>query len=82
MARCDKLLQKARNNPAGLRFTELEKLAQCYGFYLDRQNASSHRIYKAEGRAERLNLQPRKDGKAKDYQVLQLLRLIQKIEGE
>lgn len=82
MAKCDKLFEKAKNNPRGLRFAELEKLAECYGFRFDRQSATSHRIYKAEGRPEFLNLQPGKGGKAKDYQVLQLLRLIEKIERE
>jgi predicted RNA binding protein YcfA (HicA-like mRNA interferase family) len=45
MAKCDKLLEKASRAPNGLRFTELCKLAECYGFTLQRQHGSHH-IYK------------------------------------
>lgn len=82
MAKCDKLLQKARNNPAGLRFTELVKLVECYGYSLDRQRGTSHGIYKAPGRIVFFVLQPTKGGKAKDYQVLQVLREIDAIRQE
>ena len=81
MANCDKLLQKARNNPAGLRFAELEKLAECYGFTL-RRVTGSHHIYRAERRPERLVAQPLKGGKAKEYQVVQMLDIIDTISNE
>ena len=38
-----KTLAKARNNPAGLRFSEFESLVEAFGFSLDRQTGS-HRI--------------------------------------
>ena len=82
MATCDKLLQKARNNRKGLRFTELEKLAQCFGFYLARQGGTSHRVYKAEGRITFFVLEPDKNGKARPYQVKQVLDEIDAIIQE
>lgn len=75
MANCDKLLQKARESPAGLRFEEACQLAECYGFDFSRQKGS-HRIYKCPGRKEFFNLQPDKSGKAKSLQVKQILDII------
>jgi predicted RNA binding protein YcfA (HicA-like mRNA interferase family) len=45
MAKRDKLLEKARQAPNGLRFDELCKLAELYGFQFQRQRGSHH-IYK------------------------------------
>lgn len=85
MAKREKLLEKARNNPKGLRFKELEQLVKSYGFYFDHQEGS-HRIHKAEGWPKRLTLQPDKNGKAKPYQVKQALTeidaMLKKQEGE
>ncbi len=57
------------------------KLAECYGFQFDHQTGS-HRTYRAEGRTSRLNLQPDKNGKAKPYQVRQVLGEIEAIISE
>jgi hypothetical protein len=46
-ARCFQLLQKARNNPTGLRFAELRRLCRCAGMTLDRTHGS-HFIYRLE----------------------------------
>ncbi len=81
MAQCDKLLAKARNNPRGLRFSELERLARCYDFYLDRTRGSHH-VYKHDGLRVVLNAQPAGSGKAKTYQVKQLLTYIARLEGD
>ena len=69
----EKLLAKARNNPKGLRFAELEQLAKAFGYAFDRQNGS-HRVYRHPRVVPRLNIQPERDGKAKEYQVRQFLR--------
>ncbi|MEM1042327.1 MAG: type II toxin-antitoxin system HicA family toxin [Bacteroidota bacterium] len=75
MARCLKLLDKARRAPNNFGFGDLEKLAVCAGFVFRRQSAS-HRIYRhPDAPSERLNLQPR-GSKAKPYQVRQLLAFI------
>jgi predicted RNA binding protein YcfA (HicA-like mRNA interferase family) len=81
MANCQKLLRKAHNNPAGLRFTEICSLAECYGFQLAR-TSGSHRIYKCPGRKELINLQRGKNGEAKKYQVNQVLEIIKEVTGD
>lgn len=71
MTRRNKLLWKALANPAGLRFEELCALAEQLGFVLDRTKGS-HFIYKHKGLRRPLNFQ-NVDGKAKPFQVKQLL---------
>ncbi|HEX5397558.1 MAG TPA: type II toxin-antitoxin system HicA family toxin [Verrucomicrobiae bacterium] len=68
-----KLLEHALRNPAGLRFEEVKKLAQAFGFRLDRVNGSHH-IFVRAGVPRLVNLQ-NCGGKAKAYQVRQLLKL-------
>jgi predicted RNA binding protein YcfA (HicA-like mRNA interferase family) len=80
MGKCDKLLEKARNNPAGLRFEEACKLAECFGFVFARQRGSSHCIYKAPGQMGLINVQEGENGKAKPYQVRQILKTIESLE--
>ncbi|OIO06188.1 MAG: hypothetical protein AUJ52_12715 [Elusimicrobia bacterium CG1_02_63_36] len=67
----EKLLQRARQNPSGLRFSELCKLAEAFGFTLQRRKGS-HRIYAMDRLREIMNFQD-DAGKAKAYQVRQLL---------
>lgn len=67
-----KLLERVRNNPRDVRFPDLVSLAEAHGFVLDRSEGS-HRVYKHARVRELLNLQPRKDGKAKPYQVGEFL---------
>lgn len=70
-----KLLRKAINNPGGLRFSEAQSLAESFGFKLDRISGSHH-IYIKAGIPELINLQNVK-GKAKSYQIKQLLCLVE-----
>jgi predicted RNA binding protein YcfA (HicA-like mRNA interferase family) len=79
MGDCADLLAKARNNPKGLRFDELCALAECAGFFFGRQKGS-HLIYKRNGYKEHINLQRTKDGKAKPYQVRQVLNHIEALD--
>lgn len=76
MSRCDDLLTRARQNPSGLRFTELCRLAECHGFEFARQKGS-HRIYRRAGRL--MSFQEVR-GMAKEYQVRQLLAAIEDLE--
>lgn len=76
MPQADKLLRKAKNSPQNLRFTELIQLAEAFGYRLDNVEGS-HRVMRHPN-ASRLSLQPLKDGKAKTYQVDQLLKAITK----
>ncbi|MBI5246603.1 MAG: type II toxin-antitoxin system HicA family toxin [Elusimicrobia bacterium] len=74
MVRLAKLLQLARRNPGGLRFSDLCRLAEAFGFRLRRQKGS-HRIYAHEGTRRIMNFQNDR-GTAKAYQVRQLLDCI------
>ena len=55
-------------------FDELVALLGHFGFAL--RTAGSHHIFSREGVNEILNLQPRRDGTAKPYQVKQVRQMI------
>lgn len=67
-----------RNNPKGIRFIELATVCNFY-FGKPRQNGSSHNIYKTPWPGDpRVNIQ-NDQGKAKVYQVKQVLLAIDKL---
>lgn len=66
-----KLYQLARSNPKGLRFSDLCRLAEAFGFVFQRQKGS-HRVYAHDGIRQIMNFQNDR-GMAKAYQVRQLL---------
>lgn len=72
-----KLLERARSSPAGLRFSQLCRLAEALGFEFKRQKGS-HRIYRHARAQELLNFQ-NDGGAAKAYQVRQLLSCIDRL---
>ena len=75
-----RLLAAIRRNPSNVRFSDLAKLCDTY-FGEPRHKASSHRIYRTPWPADpRVNIQNAK-GKAKPYQVRQVIKAIQKLEG-
>lgn len=83
MTQRQKLFEKARNNPAGVRFREICLLAEHLGFSR-RGGKGSHIVYEKDGVEEILTFQDRK-GMAVPYQVKQLLAVIEKYrlgEGE
>lgn len=72
------LLAKMRENPKGIRFSELCKVCD-YFFGTPRQTGSSHRVYKTPWTGDpRVNIQ-NINGKAKTYQVKQVLAAIEKL---
>jgi predicted RNA binding protein YcfA (HicA-like mRNA interferase family) len=71
-----KLLIKALDSPANLRFEEACALARAFGFHLSRISGSHH-IFAHKDIHELLNLQEVR-GKAKPYQVKQLLSFIER----
>jgi len=85
MANCAKLLEKAKNSPNNLRFSELCRLAECYGWEFKPQQGTSHLIgfnpslTNEQGR--RMNFQNFK-GKAKPHNVRQLLAAIENLSHE
>ena len=72
MVKIEKLLAKAINNPAGLSFNDFKTLLKRFEWEKRRQEGSHDLWISPEG--HRLPVQPRKDGKAKSYQVKQFLR--------
>lgn len=68
-----------KSNPAGIRFIDAVKVATYY-FGSPRQDGTSHCIWKMPWPGDpRVNLQKGKGGKAKAYQVKQLLAAIAKL---
>ncbi len=68
-----------RREPANVRFADLKKVCQAY-FGNPRQSGTSHAIFKTPWVGDpRINIQDDK-GKAKTYQVRQVLLAIGKLE--
>jgi hypothetical protein len=69
MANCAKLLEKANDSAKNLKFEDLCRLAECYGWVFQRKSGSHH-IYMHPNLGNRLgsmmNFQPRQ-GKAKAH---------------
>jgi hypothetical protein len=79
MVKIDDLLLLIQRNPKNVRFSELCSICD-YFFGEPRQNKSSHRVYKTPWPGDpRVNIQNDK-GKAKAYQVKQVLLAIEKLE--
>jgi hypothetical protein len=75
------LVTQMRLNPKGVRFNELCKVCDHY-FGKPRQSGSSHRIYKTPWQGDpRVNIQ-NDQGKAKAYQVRQVLKAIDRMEEQ
>ena len=74
-------LRQLRNNPKDVKFVELCKICEFY-FGKPRQTGTSHRIYKTPWQGDpRVNIQNHK-GKAKAYQVKQVLKAVERMEVE
>ena len=71
-----RLLEFLKKNPKNIRFNKLCKIAEKFGFKF-RGGKGSHRIYVKKGIKEMLNFQ-NVHGKAKPYQVRQLIKVIEK----
>jgi len=73
------IVSQVRNNPGNVRFVDLCRICDYY-FGAARQKGSSHRIYKTPWQGDpRINIQNDK-GKAKAYQVKQVLKAIEILE--
>ena len=73
-------LAKMRRNPNGVRFKQLTKVCDHY-FGKPRKSGTSHRVYKTPWAGDpRVNVQNSK-GKAKAYQVRQVLMAIDRLEN-
>lgn len=81
MADIDKLVEQMKSSPSGVRFGDLKKVCEHY-FGKARQSGSSHAVFKTPWMGDpRVNIQDDK-GKAKAYQVRQVLDAIEKLKGQ
>jgi hypothetical protein len=81
MGNIQDVLKGLKQNPTNARFTDLCKVCDHF-FGKARQSGSSHRIYKTPWQGDpRVNIQNHK-GKAKAYQVRQVLKAIERLEVE
>ena len=80
MSNTSKILAQMRREPSNVRFSELKKV--CRHFFGDpRQDGTSHAVFKTPWIGDpRINIQDAK-GKAKPYQVRQVLLAIDKLES-
>ena len=75
----DKILEHMRISPTGVRFHDLKKVCEHF-FGAARQSGSSHAVFKTPWSGNpRVNIQDDK-GKAKAYQVRQVLDAIEKLK--
>lgn len=81
MSSVKKILEQMRSEPTGIRFADLRKVCESF-FGKPRQNGTSHLIFKMPWQGDpRINIQDA-GGKAKPYQVRQVLQAIDKLEGK
>lgn len=80
MTAIQKILHLMRKEPANVRFADLMKVCETY-FGKPRQQGTSHAIFKTPWPGDpRVNVQDAK-GRAKPYQVRQVLKAIDKLES-
>ena len=79
MAKIDALVARMRDNPSNIKFADLEQVCVHYFGEL-RQQGTSHQVYKTPWAGDpRINIQRDKGGKAKGYQVRQVIQAIDKL---
>ena len=79
MADIEDILKQMKRSPKGIRFNDLSKVCEHF-FGEPRQSGSSHKVFKTPWQGDpRVNIQNAK-GKAKPYQVRQVLQAIDRLE--
>ena len=82
MAAIAKILDAMRNAPQNVRYTDLHKVCVEY-FGKPRQEGTSHAVFRTPWAGDpRVNIQKGHGGKAKTYQVRQVLKAIDKLQKE
>ena len=80
MSNIGKLLEQMGREPANVRFNDLKRVCEAY-FGEPRQDGSSHAIFKTPWPGDpRVNIQNAR-GKAKPYQVRQVLAAIKQLKN-
>ena len=79
--RIDAIIQRMRRSPRNVRYADIARVCDAY-FGQPRQQGTSHRLYKTPWPGDpRLNIQ-NDQGKAKAYQVRQVLKAIERMEED
>jgi len=79
VGRTDKIISGMRNAPQNVSYADL-RLVCVHFFGEPRQSRSSHAVFKTPWRGDpRVNIQSSKGGKAKAYQVRQVLKAIDRL---
>lgn len=80
MADTSKILAQMQREPSNVRFSDVKRVCEAL-FGKHRQSGTSHAVYKTPWAGDpRINIQSDK-GKAKAYQVKQVLLAIEKMKG-
>ena len=80
MTSVDQLIEQMRNNPKNVRYADLIKVCTQY-FGEPRQTGGSHTVFKTPWQGDpRINIQD-DSGKAKPYQVKQVLAALDKLNS-
>jgi len=78
----DKILATMRDAPQNVRYADLAKVCEHY-FGQARQQGTSHAVYKTPWKGDpRVNIQRGDNGKAKTYQVRQILAAIKRLKED
>lgn len=81
MSSVQKILKQLREEPTNVRFADLRKVCESF-FGQPRQSGTSHLVFKTPWQGDpRINIQDA-NGKAKPYQVRQVLQAIDKLKGK
>lgn len=82
MTKIDRTFAEMENAPQNVRFSDLAKLCEHY-FGAPRNKGTSHHVYKTPWLGDpRVNIQLGKNGKAKPYQVKQVLEAVKRIKEQ
>ncbi len=82
MDRIAEIIARMRANPGDIRFSEAKRVCDHF-FGQPRQNGTSHCVYRMPWPGDpRVNIQRGESGKAKPYQVRQIIRAIDRLEGK
>jgi len=76
MARWQRVFRKLISGSLDIRFDDFILVLEHFGFVLDHVQGSHH-VFVHPEIPELLSVQPRKDGKAKPYQLRQFLKLVE-----
>jgi predicted RNA binding protein YcfA (HicA-like mRNA interferase family) len=79
MSRKEKLFQKIKNNPRDVRFSELRKLLEYYGYYLDHVSGSHHIFFREGGQPISI---PVHHNRAKEPYVREAIAILELLRGE